>query len=60
VVAWSRGEDVDGRKASAKPARKYAARDLYVYFDNDMKVRAPLDAASLGKEIERIAGDAGH
>ena len=55
VLAWSRGQEVeDGKKASAKPARKRAARDVFVYFDNDMKVRAPVDAKSLRKEIERI------
>lgn len=55
VVAWSRGEEVaDGDKASAKAARKKAARDVFVYFDNDMKVRAPFDAASLRAEVERI------
>ena len=55
VVAWSRGgEAQDGKKASAKPARSRAARDVYIYFDNDKKVRAPFDARSLRAEIERI------
>jgi uncharacterized protein YecE (DUF72 family) len=58
VVAWSRGQEVeDDSHASAKPARKRATRDVYVYFDNDMKVRAPFDAESLHREIARILSD---
>jgi uncharacterized protein YecE (DUF72 family) len=55
VVAWSRGEEVaDGDKASAQPGHKRASRDVFVYFDNDMKVRAPYDAASLQAEVSRL------
>jgi uncharacterized protein YecE (DUF72 family) len=55
VVAWSRGQEVeDGVKASSKPGPRKAARDVYVYFDNDMKVRAPFDAESLRKETAGI------
>lgn len=55
VIAWSRGQEVaDGDKASAEPARKKSSRDVFVYFDNDMKVRAPFDAASLHDQIVRI------
>lgn len=55
VVAWSRGEEVeDGRKASAKSAAKRAKRDVFVYFDNDMKVRAPFDAQSLQAEVTKL------
>ena len=32
-------------------AKKCKARDVYVYFDNDVKVRAPFDAAGLGKRL---------
>jgi uncharacterized protein YecE (DUF72 family) len=31
------------------PPRK--ARDVYVYFDNDAKVRAPVDAGSLRAKV---------
>jgi uncharacterized protein YecE (DUF72 family) len=52
VVAWTRGGDAaDGRFACGERCGKSAARDVYVYFDNDMKVRAPFDARSL---IERV------
>jgi uncharacterized protein YecE (DUF72 family) len=54
VVAWARGEEVsDGRKASTRDAPKRKRRDVFVYFDNDMKVRAPLDAEQLR---DRVAG----
>ena len=55
VVAWSRGQEVtDGRKAHPRPASKRSARDVFVYFDNDAKVRAPFDAQSLRKRIDEI------
>lgn len=58
VAAWSRGEEVeDGRKASSKPAAKRKHRDVFVYFDNDAKVRAPFDAENLRKEVEKIVGE---
>ncbi|HEU5409411.1 MAG TPA: DUF72 domain-containing protein [Candidatus Acidoferrales bacterium] len=48
VEAWSRGEE------SSEPGRvgksnttKHKKRDVYVYFDNDSKVRAPFDAMKL-------------
>jgi uncharacterized protein YecE (DUF72 family) len=48
VVAWGRGKEVtDGRRASARDAAKRKRRDVFVYFDNDMKVRAPFDAEQL-------------
>lgn len=58
VVAWARGcESPDGRRASQKPARKRATRDVYVYFDNDMKVRAPFDAKDLAAIVARKLED---
>lgn len=55
IVAWSRGgEAEDGKKASSKSARKRRARDVFVYFDNDAKVRAPVNAASLRKMVDGI------
>lgn len=54
VHAWRHGEEVDdGDKASAKDARKRAARDVFLYFDNDAKVRAPVDAQSLIERVQR-------
>jgi uncharacterized protein YecE (DUF72 family) len=55
VALWSRGEEVDdGKKASSKNGRKRSTRDVFVYFDNDIKVRAPLDAQSLRERISNI------
>jgi uncharacterized protein YecE (DUF72 family) len=57
VVAWAGGGEVtDGDHASPKPARKRAARDVYVYFDNDAKVFAPKDAQGLARRVERLLG----
>ena len=54
VVAWSRGEDVsNGRFACTEGCRKLPSRDVYVNFDNDMKVRAPFDAKNLSERVER-------
>jgi uncharacterized protein YecE (DUF72 family) len=54
VAAWARGGDApDGEFASREKAPKRAKRDVYVYFDNDAKVRAPVDARGL---IERVGG----
>jgi uncharacterized protein YecE (DUF72 family) len=53
VAAWARGgEPADAEPARNEPAPKRAARDVYVYFDNDAKVRAPVDAQGL---IDRVA-----
>jgi uncharacterized protein YecE (DUF72 family) len=53
VTAWTRGEDSpNGRFVSAR-YENIPARDVYVYFDNDMKVRAPFDAKNLRDRVER-------
>jgi uncharacterized protein YecE (DUF72 family) len=50
--AWSEGRQVeDARLASDKPAPKRAKRDIYCYFDNDVKVHAPYDAATLMRKL---------
>jgi uncharacterized protein YecE (DUF72 family) len=53
VRVWAKGGEPDDaeRLTSAGPEVP-AGRDVYVYFDNDHKVRAPIDARSL---IERLA-----
>jgi uncharacterized protein YecE (DUF72 family) len=48
IDAWRHGrEPGDARRISAKPPRRRARRDVYCYFDNDMKVHAPFDAEAL-------------
>lgn len=55
VVRWSRGGEVtDAARASATSAPPAAARDVYVYFDNDAKVRAPFDAMALQKRVSEL------
>jgi uncharacterized protein YecE (DUF72 family) len=52
VVHWSRGGEADdGRKASSANGPAAKARDVYVYFDNDAKVRAPFDAQHLQRRV---------
>ena len=60
--AWRAGaEPPDARRLEGKAARKAKARDVYVYFDNDVKVRAPVDAinlaARLGGYVPQAPGD---
>jgi uncharacterized protein YecE (DUF72 family) len=55
AVAWAQGgEPKDAEKVIAKPARKCGGRDVYIYFDNDAKVRAPGDALALIERIRQI------
>src|SRR5450631_1045426 len=55
IAKWAVGsEPEDAEKIStAKPeARK--SRDVFVYFDNDLKVRAPFDAQALRQRIDKL------
>ncbi len=53
VVAWARGgEPADAVRADG-PAPLLPQRDVFVFFDNDAKVRAPFDALGLIAEVER-------
>jgi uncharacterized protein YecE (DUF72 family) len=52
VRAWSEGREAPDGKHAGKPARpRKSGRDVFVFFDNDAKVRAPADAASLVKRV---------
>ena len=52
IRSWSNGgEPADARRISNVPATPCASRDVYCYFDNDVKVRAPFDARRL---IEKL------
>jgi len=53
VLIWAEGGQPEGRAAGATVA-KSSPRDVYVYFDNDIKVRAPFDAQALHSRIERL------
>lgn len=55
VVKWARGgEAEDGKKASSMNGPKAKSRDVYVYFDNDAKVRAPFDAMALQERVTEL------
>jgi uncharacterized protein YecE (DUF72 family) len=49
IHAWTNGKEAAGHHAGS-PARP-RMRDVYVYFDNDAKVRAPFDAQSLMRKV---------
>src|SRR6185437_7243115 len=48
VAAWAEGrEPADAERVVPEPAPKRTQRDVFVYFDNDAKIRAPVDAQGL-------------
>lgn len=56
VLAWAAGgEPEDAQRVlpalAASSSESGSARDVFVYFDNDAKVRAPADAASLADRV---------
>jgi len=52
IDTWSHGRQVDdARRASPRAAPRRARRDVYCYFDNDVKVHAPYDAARLARRL---------
>ena len=57
VALWARGSQPEGRRASTLDA-VVRPRDVYVYFDNDMKVRAPFDAQGLRTRTNKLLGTA--
>jgi uncharacterized protein YecE (DUF72 family) len=55
IRAWSRGsEPTDARRISKAPPPARRSRDVYCYFDNDVKVKAPFDARKLARRL-RVA-----
>ncbi|HYC69812.1 MAG TPA: DUF72 domain-containing protein [Opitutaceae bacterium] len=54
IRAWARGGDPRGARRIGPPAaRRARGRDVFVYFDNDVKVRAPFDAMMLAHFLGR-------
>jgi uncharacterized protein YecE (DUF72 family) len=52
IRAWSGGaEPRDAKRADTRAAPKMRSRDVYCYFDNDVKVRAPFDADRLMHKV---------
>ena len=53
VVAWAGGgEPADAARVIDAPGPVLPKRDVYVFFDNDAKVRAPFDALGLRAKVE--------
>jgi uncharacterized protein YecE (DUF72 family) len=52
IRAWSEGRAPAGPHLVGPPARERARRDVYCYFDNDVKVRAPFDAMALAHRLD--------
>lgn len=52
VRAWASGtEPADARRLGPTAAPAPDGRDVFVYFDNDVKVRAPVDAMALARRL---------
>ena len=52
IRAWREGkEPPDARHVLANPPKPVKGRDVYVYFDNDAKVKAPFDAMKLAERL---------
>lgn len=60
VLRWAGGKEAeDGDRASGTNATPTNARDVFVYFDNDLKVKSPADALQLRRRIEQLSENAG-
>jgi len=52
IRLWRAGrEPRDAQRASDRPAPARRSRDVYCYFDNDVKVRAPYDAMGMMRRL---------
>jgi uncharacterized protein YecE (DUF72 family) len=55
VSDWARGaEPADAERVVKSAGPKVPTRDVFVYFDNDVKVRAPFDAKSLTQRVDKL------
>jgi uncharacterized protein YecE (DUF72 family) len=51
IEAWRNGGEPANAQRIAGPAPLRAARDVYAYFDNDIKVHAPFEALALDRKL---------
>jgi uncharacterized protein YecE (DUF72 family) len=58
IRAWSRGTEPRDAKRAGGPAPVAKKRDVFCYFDNDVKVRAPFDADRLMHKVGVERADA--
>ena len=55
VASWARGEQPADAEQIIKPREsQMQPRDVFIYFDNDAKVRAPFDAQGLMTRVNEI------
>lgn len=54
VLAWARGGEPDDAERVLPAWDDRQPRDVFVYFDNDVKVRAPFDALALRERIDPV------
>jgi uncharacterized protein YecE (DUF72 family) len=59
IRAWRDGSEPPSAELVARPAR-LRRRDVYVYFDNDVKVHAPYDAMCLAGKVEGEVDEENH
>lgn len=52
VRTWAKGGSPSDLDHVLPKARPRAGRDVFVYFDNDVKVRAPVDAQALAERVK--------
>ncbi|WP_144293516.1 DUF72 domain-containing protein [Rhodoligotrophos appendicifer] len=52
VTAWAQGREApDGQRVKAPSKRRPGGRDVFVFFDNDAKVKAPANATALARRL---------
>ena len=51
IRSWSQGREPRGAHRAGPPGPRWPGRDVYCYFDNDVKVKAPGDARSLARRL---------
>lgn len=56
IRLWRAGAEPDDAQRIDGPAQKMNSRDVYCYFDNDIKVKAPFDARKLIDKLGLGAG----
>ena len=57
IRAWSRGREPRDARRVGGAASSTSGRDVYCYFDNDIKVRAPFDADQLMQKLRLTRPD---
>ena len=56
IAAWHKGRQVPDAHLASPVAAKRGRRDVFCYFDNDIKVHAPYDAARLAGRLGLATG----